>query len=207
MKSYMIIGLTGSIASGKSTVSKMLQDMGFSIIDADIVAREVVELGSDTLQEIQNQFGNEVLHTDGTLNREVLGSMIFHQPAKRKQLNDIMHPAIREEMLKQRDELTKKEIETFFMDIPLLFESRLQHLVEKILVVSVTEDVQLERLMSRNNLSKEEAEARIKSQLPLSEKEKGADAVIYNNGSIEESKKQLATILKLWDVSPYNSEK
>lgn len=207
MKSYMIIGLTGSIASGKSTVSKMLQDMGFSIIDADIVAREVVELGSDTLQEIQNQFGNEVLHTDGTLNREVLGSMIFHQPAKRKQLNDIMHPAIRKEMLKQRDELTKKGNETFFMDIPLLFESRLQHLVEKILVVSVTEDVQLERLMSRNNLSKEEAEARIKSQLPLSEKEKGADAVIYNNGSIEESKKQLESILKIWDVSPYNSEK
>ncbi|MDX1770823.1 MAG: dephospho-CoA kinase [Planococcaceae bacterium] len=203
----MIIGLTGSIASGKSTVSKMLQDMGFSIIDADIVAREVVELGSDTLQEIQNQFGNKVLHTDGTLNREVLGSMIFHQPAKRKQLNDIMHPAIRKEMLKQRDELTKKGNETFFMDIPLLFESRLQHLVEKILVVSVTEDVQLERLMSRNNLSKEEAEARIKSQLPLSEKEKGADAVIYNNGSIEESNKQLESILKIWDVSPYNSEK
>lgn len=203
----MIIGLTGSIASGKSTVSKMLQDKGFFIIDADIVAREVVELGSDTLQEIKKQFGIEVIYTDGTLNREVLGSMIFHQPAKRKQLNDIMHPAIRKEMLKQRDELTKKEIETFFMDIPLLFESRLQHLVEKILVVSVTEDVQLERLMSRNNLSKEEAEARIKSQLPLSEKEKGADAVIYNNGSIEESKKQLEAILKLWDVSPYNSEK
>lgn len=203
----MIIGLTGSIASGKSTVSKMLQDKGFFIIDADIVAREVVELGSDTLQEIKKQFGNEVIFTDGTLNREVLGSMIFHQPAKRKQLNDIMHPAIRKEMLKQRDELTKKEIETFFMDIPLLFESRLQHLVEKILVVSVTEDVQLERLMSRNNLSKEEAEARIKSQLPLSEKEKGADAVIYNNGSIEESKKQLEAILKLWDVSPHNSEK
>lgn len=203
----MIIGLTGSIASGKSTVSKMLQDKGFFIIDADIVAREVVELGSDTLQEIKKQFGIEVIYTDGTLNREVLGSMIFHLPAKRKQLNDIMHPAIRKEMLKQRDELTKKEIATFFMDIPLLFESRLQHLVEKILVVSVTEDVQLERLMSRNNLSKEEAEARIKSQLPLSEKEKGADAVIYNNGSIEESKKQLEAILKLWDVSPYNSEK
>ena len=203
----MIIGLTGSIASGKSTVSKMLQDKGFFIIDADIVAREVVELGSDTLQEIKKQFGIEVIYTDGTLNREVLGSMIFHQPAKRKQLNDIMHPAIRKEMLKQRDELTKKEIATFFMDIPLLFESRLQHLVEKILVVSVTEDVQLERLMSRNNLSKEEAEARIKSQLPISEKEKGADAVIYNNGSIEESKKQLEAILKLWDVSPYNSEK
>ncbi|MET1013763.1 MAG: dephospho-CoA kinase [Paenisporosarcina sp.] len=203
----MIIGLTGSIASGKSTVSKMLQEKGFFIIDADIVARQVVELGSETLQEIAIHFGNEVLLADGTLNREVLGAMIFHQPVKRKQLNDIMHPAIRREMLKQRDDLTKKGIITFFMDIPLLFESRLQHLVEKILVVSVTEDVQLERLMNRNNLSKEEAEARIKSQLPLSEKEKGADAVIYNNGSIEDSKKQLDIILKLWNIYSHNSEK
>jgi dephospho-CoA kinase len=203
----MIIGLTGSIASGKSTISNMLKEKGFSIIDADIVSRQVVELGSETLQEIRGQFGPEVFHSDGTLNREALGTLIFHQPTKRKQLNDIMHPAIRKEMLKQRDKLTNEGTETFFMDIPLLFESRLQHLVEKILVVSVSEEVQLDRLMNRNNLSKEEAEARIKSQLPLSEKEKGADAVIYNNGSLEESKKQLDAILKLWSISTHNSEK
>lgn len=198
----MIIGLTGSIASGKSTVSQLLKDKGYAIIDADIVARLVVEPGSNTLKEITNQFGSEVLHADGTLNREALGTMIFHNPVKRKQLNELMHPAIRNEMIKQRDELKNEGLETIIMDIPLLFESRLQHFVEKILVVSVSEEIQLERLIKRNSLSKEEAEIRIKSQLPVSEKEKGADAVIYNNGSIEESKIQLERILKEWNLKP-----
>jgi len=198
----MIIGLTGSIASGKSTVSQLLKEKGYAIIDADIVARLVVEPGSNTLKEITNQFGSEVLHADGTLNREALGTMIFHNPVKRKQLNELMHPAIRNEMLKQRDELKNLGLETIIMDIPLLFESRLQHFVEKILVVSVSEEIQLERLIKRNSLSKEEAEIRIKSQLPVSEKEKGADAVIYNNGSIEESKIQLERILKEWKLKP-----
>jgi len=198
----MIIGLTGSIASGKSTVSQLLKEKGYAIIDADIVARLVVEPGSNTLKEITNQFGSEVLHADGTLNREALGTMIFHNPVKRKQLNELMHPAIRNEMLKQRDEMKNQGLETIIMDIPLLFESRLQHFVEKILVVSVSEEIQLERLIKRNSLSKEEAEIRIKSQLPVSEKEKGADAVIYNNGSIEESKIQLERILKEWKLKP-----
>ena len=198
----MIIGLTGSIASGKSTVSQLLKEKGYAIIDADIVARLVVEPGSNTLKEITNQFGSEVLHADGTLNREALGTMIFHNPVKRKQLNELMHPAIRNEMIKQRDELKNQGLETIIMDIPLLFESRLQHFVEKILVVSVSEEIQLERLIKRNSLSKEEAEIRIKSQLPVSEKEKGSDAVIYNNGSIEESKIQLERILKEWKLKP-----
>ena len=198
----MIIGLTGSIASGKSTISQLLKDMGYTIIDADIVARMVVEQGSTTLNEITKQFGHEVLLHNGTLNREALGELIFHNPTKRKQLNELMHPAIRQEMIAQRDQLKMQGIETIIMDIPLLFESRLQHFVEKILVVSVTEDIQLERLIKRNSLSKEEAEVRIRSQLPVSEKEKGADAVIYNNGSIEESKIQLEQILKEWLVTP-----
>jgi dephospho-CoA kinase len=103
-------------------------------------------------------------------------------------------------MLRQRDELIKRGEKTLIMDIPLLFESRLQHFVDKILVVSVTEEMQLQRLMQRNSLSEEEAKARIQSQLPISEKEKGADAVIYNNGSIEQSKVQLERILVEWDV-------
>lgn len=196
----MIIGLTGSIASGKSTVSAMLKEKGFPIIDADLVARLVVEPGTRTLKEIEDVFGQEVMHADGTLNRDALGQIIFHEPAKRKQLNDLMHPAIRAEMLRQRDELLSGGHETLIMDIPLLFESRLQHFVDKILVVSVTEDTQLHRLMERNSLSIEEAKARIQSQLPISEKEKGADAVIYNNGSIEESKGQLNRILVNWDI-------
>jgi dephospho-CoA kinase len=196
----MIIGLTGSIASGKSTVSAMLKEKGFAIIDADLVARLVVEPGTRTLKEIEGVFGQEVMNADGTLNRDALGQIIFHEPAKRKQLNDLMHPAIRSEMLRQRDELFSSGHETLIMDIPLLFESRLQHFVDKILVVSVTEDTQMYRLMERNSLSREEAKARIQSQLPISEKEKGADAVIYNNGSIEETKAQLDRILVNWDI-------
>lgn len=198
----MIIGLTGSIASGKSAISAMFKEKGFSIIDADIVARLVVEPGAATLQEIKHVFGQEIMNIDGTLDRDALGQIIFHNPAKRKQLNDLMHPAIRLEMLKQRDELKNQGVETIIMDIPLLFESHLQQFVEKILVVSVSEEIQLERLIKRNSLSKEEAEIRIKSQLPVSEKEKGADAVIYNNGTLKESEIQLERILKEWNVVP-----
>lgn len=196
----MIIGLTGSIASGKSTVAKMLKELGLPIVDADQVARLVVEPGTETLSNIAEVFGKDILHENGELDRAKLGNIIFHNPSKRKELNDIIHPAIRKEMLRQRDEWTDKGEKHIVMDIPLLFESRLQHFVEKILVVSVTEDTQLKRLMERNHLSREEAKARIASQLPLSVKEKGADAVIYNNESLEETRKQLLEILTLWDV-------
>lgn len=198
--SNLIIGLTGSIASGKSTVAKMLEEVGLPIVDADLVARIVVEPGTPTLEKISEVFGKEVLLENGELNREKLGEIIFHNPAKRVELNSIMHPAIRQEMLRQRDELTEAGEPHIVMDIPLLFESHLQHFVEKILVVSVTEENQLTRLMERNHLSKEEALARIATQLPLSEKEKGADAVIYNNRDLENTHIQLLAILKEWDI-------
>lgn len=195
----MIIGLTGSIASGKSTVANMLSEMGFPIIDADLVARVVVEKGTTTLKTIKEVFGTQVIHEDGTLNREELGALIFSDPSKRKQLNDIMHPAIREEMLVQRQQLVQQGHPVIIMDIPLLFESRLQSFVDKILVVTVTEQKQLERLMARNGFTHEEARLRIQSQLPLSVKEEGADAVIYNNETIEETKQQLQKILAIWE--------
>ncbi|CAM5201988.1 Dephospho-CoA kinase OS=Ureibacillus acetophenoni OX=614649 GN=coaE PE=3 SV=1 [Ureibacillus acetophenoni] len=196
----MIIGLTGSIASGKSTVAKMLKEYGLPIVDADVVARVVVEPGTPTLAKIAEAFGQEVITENGEMDRAKVGSIIFNDESKRKVLNEIIHPAIRAEMLRQRDEHLANGAKTVIMDIPLLFESKLQHFVEKILVVTVSEETQLKRLMERNNLSKEEAIARISSQLPLSEKEKGADAVIDNNGSIEETQKQLETILRNWEV-------
>lgn len=196
----MIIGLTGSIASGKSTVAKMLEEMNFPIVDADQVARVVVEPGKQALQEIIEQFGEDILLEDGQLNRQKLGSIIFHDPSKRTVLNNIMHPAIRKEMLAQRDYWVEQGAEVVVMDIPLLFESKLQHFVEKILVVSVKEDTQLTRLMERNQLSEEDAKARISSQLPLSVKEAGADAVIYNNDSVEKTQEQLRYILKEWGI-------
>lgn len=195
----MIIGLTGSIASGKSTVSKMLKELGYPIIDADLVARVVVEKGTETLETIKDLFGEVVISKDGTLNREKLGDIIFSSPHDRKQLNDIMHPAIREEMLRQKACLLQEGYDTIVMDIPLLFESKLQSYVNKILVVTVTEETQLERLMARNNYSLQDAKARIQSQLPLSIKEKGADAVIYNNGTLEDTNEQLKKILAIWN--------
>lgn len=196
----MIIGLTGSIASGKSTVSNMLKEYGLPIVDADVVARLVVEPGSETLKRIVEAFGEEVLTETGELNRQKLGSIIFNDEEKRQTLNGIIHPAIRKEMLRQRDEYIANGEKTVIMDIPLLFESKLQHFVDKILVVTVSEDIQLERLMKRNQLTAEDAKARIRSQLPLAVKEQGADAVINNNGTIEETRKQLEHILKEWGV-------
>lgn len=196
----MIIGLTGSIASGKSTVAKMLEDLQFPIVDADKVARVVVEPGTETLAEIAETFGPEVILENGQMDRQKVGSIIFHDPTKRKQLNDIIHPAIRKEMLRQRDKYVSDGHPHVIMDIPLLFESGLQSYVEKILVVSVNEKNQLARLMQRNGLSEEEARARISAQLPISVKEQGADAVIYNNQSLEETKAQLHYILNEWGV-------
>ena len=196
----MIIGLTGSIASGKSTVAKMLEKYRFPIVDADQVARLVVEPGEPALTEIVAAFGEEILLEDGSLNRKKLGDLIFHDPSKRAILNGIIHPAIRKEMLRQRDEWLNNGAEVVIMDIPLLFESKLQHFVEKILVVSLSEEKQLERLMEPNQLNEEEARARISSQLPLSVKEEGADAVIYNESTLEKTEQQLNYILKEWGL-------
>lgn len=196
----MIIGLTGSIASGKSTVSQMLKELGYPIVDADLVARQVVEPGSETLEKITRTFGEEVILPDGSLDRKKVGDIIFSDPASRKRLNDIIHPAIRNEMLRQRAAYVAEGRKVVIMDIPLLFESKLQHFADRIMVVSVTEENQLKRLMERNELTEGEALARISSQLPMSVKEEGADAVIYNNGTIEETKWQLNRILEEWDA-------
>lgn len=198
----VIIGLTGSIASGKSTVSTMLKRKGFPIVDADEIARQVVELGSPVLQEISRVFGESVLQADGSLNRVKLGEIIFNDEEMRQKLNSIIHPAIRQEMLKQKDEWLAGGANTVIMDIPLLFESKLQSFVDTIIVVSVTPEIQKERLIARNVLSEEEADRRIQSQLPVKEKEKAADAVLFNNGTVEETQKQLDSLLLKWDLQP-----
>ena len=155
----MIIGLTGSIASGKSTVSTMLKRKGFPIVDADEIARQVVEPGSPVLQEISRVFGESVLQADGSLNRVKLGEIIFNDEEMRQKLNSIIHPAIRQEMLRQKDEWLAGGANTVIMDIPLLFESKLQSFVDTIIVVSVTPEIQKERLIARNVLSEEEADS------------------------------------------------
>ena len=196
----MIIGLTGSIASGKSTVSAMLRKKGLPIVDADEIARLVVEPGSPVLLEISRQFGADIIQEDGSLNREKLGERIFGNDEERQKLNGIIHPAIRQEMLRQKDEWLANGANTIIMDIPLLFESKLQSFVDKIIVVSVSPEIQKERLIARNVLSQEEADARIRSQLPMKMKEQGADAVLFNDGTLEETARQLEDVLLEWHV-------
>lgn len=196
----MIIGLTGSIASGKSTVSEILQEKGFPIVDADKIARQVVEPGTSVIKEIGEYFGDEVLNEDGSLNREKLGERIFKNEAERNKLNSIIHPVIRNEMIRQKEQWISRGADTVIMDIPLLFESKLQSFVEKIIVVSVAPKIQKQRLIARNKLNELEAADRINSQLPMVEKEAGADAVIDNNGTIEETKMQIESILDKWGL-------
>lgn len=196
----LTIGLTGGIASGKSTVAHMLKELGIPVIDADIIAREVVEIGEEAYVQIIETFGNDILQENGEIDRAKLGAIVFHDEEKRKQLNAIVHPAVRKKMMAQKEEYMNSGEQTVVLDIPLLLESKLTHLVDKIMVVYVDESVQLERLMKRNGFSSEEAIARIRSQMPLAEKVAYADAVIDNNGTIEKTREQLLHILTTWNV-------
>ena len=196
----LVIGLTGGIASGKSTVSAMFTDMGITVIDADIEARLAVEPGEEAYNEIVSHFGHDILEEDTTINRPKLGEIIFNNEEKRLLLNSIVHPAVRERMAKKREKAEAADEKAVVLDIPLLFESKLTGLVEKIIVVYVDEQTQLERLMKRNGFSEEEASSRIRSQMPLKDKVGLADAVIDNSGSIEQSKQQLMNILSEWNV-------
>ncbi|WP_208592272.1 dephospho-CoA kinase [Gracilibacillus suaedae] len=198
----LIIGLTGNIATGKSTISKMIQEKyQIPVIDADIVSREVVEPGEQALEEIVATFGEEILLEDGTLDRKLLGSIIFQDLSKREQLNAIVHPAVRKRMLSKKEELLQQGNQSIVMDIPLLFENKLTYLVEKTIVVYTTEDVQLQRLIERNQLTEKEARDRMNSQMNMEKKRELADAIIDNSGSIEESENQLINIFEKWGLA------
>ncbi|WP_017437240.1 dephospho-CoA kinase [Saccharococcus caldoxylosilyticus] len=196
----LTIGLTGGIASGKSTVTKMIRELGIPVIDADQVARDVVKVGEEAYTQIVATFGQDILQANGEIDRAKLGSIVFHNEQERKKLNAIVHPAVRRRMMAEKEEYVQSGAKTIVLDIPLLFESELTHLIDKVIVVYVDDEVQLERLMKRNGFSKEEALARIRSQMPLREKVKKADAVINNNGTVEETKQQLLQILREWDA-------
>lgn len=197
----IVIGLTGSIATGKSTVSSMFTELGIPVIDADKLAREVVEPGEDAYHQVVKTFGEEILLEDQTLDRKRLGDIVFADETRRQQLNEIVHPAIRKRMVEKRDALIQKGERCVVLDIPLLFESKLEHFVDKILVVTVDEEIQLKRLMERNGYTKEEALNRIQAQMPVKRKAMLADASINNNGNQEESFEQLKIILNDWKIN------
>ncbi|MGG3987559.1 dephospho-CoA kinase [Bacillus smithii] len=197
-----IIGLTGGIASGKSTVSSLLKEKGFTVIDADVAARIVVQPREEAYKKIVETFGKDILLENGEINRPKLGDLVFRDEQKRLQLNAIVHPAVRKQMLLEKEQAIRNGKQTIFLDIPLLFESGLTWMVDKTIVVYVDENIQLQRLMKRNGLDKEAAEIRISAQMPLEEKASKADAVINNNGTITETKKQLEHIIEIWALRP-----
>ncbi|QKE75367.1 dephospho-CoA kinase [Arthrobacter citreus] len=190
-----IFGLTGSIASGKSTVSNFLKQLNVPIVDADVIAKEVVEIGQPAYEMIKEAFGSEILLESGEINRPLLGSIIFNNKEKRLQLNGIVHPEVRREMKKQADRYINQGEPLVILDIPLLYEGNSIELVEKVIVVTVSEENQLKRLMERNGLSKEDALLRIGSQIPVKEKADRADYVIDNNGDLEDTKRQVKDLL------------
>jgi dephospho-CoA kinase len=193
----MIIGLTGGIASGKSTVSRMLEERGAIIVDADRISREIVMPGSPVLQTIAEEFGAELILEDGTLDRKRLGAMIFADEHKRLRLNEIMHPPIRAEMQRRISEFENRHPERLIVaDIPLLYESNLQHMFPEVMVVYVPVSLQLERLMKRDGLTKEEAMARIRAQMPIEDKRRLADIVIDNSQDLEATAEQLDQFMK-----------
>ena len=192
----IITGLTGSIASGKSTVSETFRELGAHIIDYDILAREVVEPHEKAWQAIVDEFGQEILNEDLTLNREKLGQIVFDNPDKLEKLNQITHPAVFEAASERVKEIEKIDADAIIIkDVPLLIETGIHKTVDKVIVVSATMENRLQRLMDRG-FTKEEAEKRIATQLPIREKVKYADFVIQNDGSIEETQKQAQEIFK-----------
>lgn len=198
----MIIGLTGSIATGKSAVANMFKQLDIPVIDADKIAREVVEPGEEAYEQIVQQFGTDILFPDGMLDRKKLGSIVFQNEEKRQTLNQIMHPAIRKKMDADKNDYLQQGYQTVVLDIPLLFEGKRDRSeFDKILLVAVSEDIQLARLLERDKMGEEDARNRINSQMPIKEKIPLADAVIYNEGTLDETKEQLVAILNDWGVN------
>ena len=193
----MILGLTGGIACGKSTVSDMLHTYGAIIIDADVIARQVVEPGHPALQQITSHFGEGILTAQGTLDRKKLAQLIFQDQSQRKIMESILHPLIRAQMKKQVEEFsTSNPDKLIVVSIPLLFESNLSYFVDQVMVVYVPESTQLERLQARDQLTPEQATQRIQAQLSIEIKKNQADFVIDNQGSLENTEKQVVEWLK-----------
>lgn len=196
----LTVGLTGGIACGKSEIAKFLSLKGAKIIDLDQVAREVVEPGTEAWSNIISFFGQDVLSQDGTLDRRKLGRIIFSDAEKRKKLNEITHSTIiqRVQFLKEKyfaDSENRDKV--LVIMAPLLIEAGMYNMVDRVIVVYCDEKIQKARLMERENIDEQEAERRIRSQMPLKEKLGYAHHVIDNSGSLEKTKKQVS---ELWDI-------
>ena len=194
-----IIGITGGIASGKSTVTNFLRQKGFEVVDADALVHQLQKPSGRLYQILVEHFGEKVLLEDGELNRPLLASLIFSNSEEREWSKETQGQIIREELGSLRDKLAQTE-DVFFMDIPLLFEQDYASWFDETWLVYVSRDTQLDRLMNRDQLSKESAETRLASQWPLEEKKKFATYILDNNGSREQLLSQVVTLLEGGDA-------
>ena len=190
------VGLTGGIASGKSTVAKIILEAGFPVIDADQVARDVAAPGSPGLAQIVSKFGSQILNSKGELDRQKMATAVFGDKNKLLELESILHPLIRQQVQNQKKRLQDQNHSIAFYDVPLLFEKNMQKDFNEIILVTTSREKQLARMLKRDGFKLEEAEARLKNQIPLAEKESQASRIIYNNGSLEDLKTATVAVLQ-----------
>lgn len=187
----MIVGLTGGIGSGKSAAMNVFESLGIGCVDADVVARQVVEPGQPALKAISGYFGKDVLTSDGQLDRPALRTRIFQSPDDKKWLEALLHPLIREEMQRQ---LRAQQSPYSILVAPLLFENELDKGCDATVLIDAPESVQIERVLARDGGSEEQARAIIRSQMSREEKKELADYVIPNTGTLAELRKQLVAL-------------
>ncbi|QKQ75687.1 dephospho-CoA kinase [Nostoc sp. TCL240-02] len=189
-----IIGLTGGIATGKTTVTNYLASAyNLPILDADIYAREAVSIGSPILSAIAGRYGEQILLADGSLNRQKLGEIIFNCQDERNWINNLIHPDVRDRFLKA---IAQSSLQTLVLVVPLLFEAGMTDFVTEIWVVCCSQEQQLQRLIQRNHLNREQAQVRINSQLAIEEKVARADIILDNSSTLERLLKQIDAALK-----------
>lgn len=193
-----VIGLTGGIATGVSTVAQMFRELGAIIIEADKIARDVVEPGTQTYRKIVETFGREVLSADGTIDRKRLGQIVFADDAARRRLNRITHSAIRRRIEEEVERLRESNPDAIVLiDVPLLLDTTGPDTfdMDGVIVVTAAKDAQIERLMRRDTLAEEDAQRRVAAQRPVEEKAMEADWIVRNTGSLEETRRQ---VVSLW---------
>lgn len=192
----IILGLTGGIATGKSTADNFFLENNIPVVDTDKIAHDLMEPDQASYLAIVNYFGKDILNNNQEIDRKKLGQIVFSDRNQLAKLNELTHPLIYQETQRQLDEFVKQKQSLIVMDVPLLFESGFDALADQTLIVSADPEVQLQRLMDRNNLTKTDAMNRINSQMSLQEKEQKANYVIYNNSSRDELNRQLQELVK-----------
>lgn len=191
----ILVGLTGGLATGKSAVARLFQDCGAVVLDADVLARQLVEPGKPAWRDIVRAFGKQVLSPDRSLDRHALAKIVFRNRAKLKKLNTIVHPRVAREQTRLTREIARKDPDAVILyDAPVLIEAGAHKRMDKIVVVSADQETQIKRLRNRNHLSRTEALRRIQSQLPLAQKVKLADYVIDGTLSFEQTKNEVQRI-------------